>query len=72
MALERHMKNKGHVSEVRKANKSSGRKVDEINKKAVEVKVQKEYICPICAKIFRNRTNLSQHEKTHRILKPSK
>lgn len=29
-----------------------------------------EYICPICAKIFKSKSNLSQHEKTHKVLKP--
>lgn len=33
--------------------------------------VQKEFICPICAKMFKNRTLLTQHEKIHRVLKPS-
>lgn len=73
--LSKHMKS----SHVKKPKVVKFKKIKELKRYSKHHKktvIKKEetsdtFICWSCAKIFKSKSNLSQHEKTHKILKPS-
>lgn len=65
--LKRHMNGHLKTSNFENCHTKSLNSIYEKN----PTKSSNNFICPICAKIFKSKSNLSQHEKTHKILMPN-